>query len=249
MGVQRCSCSQTLFQGDYCCSQTLRSKSSSAATCTAGTWGLCDGSLARVHTCAATQRPFPVICDETVAAALTSLAAALHTCPDAILLTRLFLLNTGPGRKRNCSRLHRCSQPEAGGRQHTDVRSGLRWGILCKPSRIVNRYCHRAGRSACCHDRLPNAAQAQLPAGHWRDLIIEGESVSPVQISQRDTGIEYISDYIPLWVGMAGPGSEQAANVTQVNVLTSAARAASSWWLHLREGWLLWSLRPLKRPG
>eukprot|EP00891_Asterochloris_glomerata_P003247 jgi/Astpho2/3247/e_gw1.00052.22.1_t len=52
-------------------------------------------------------------------------------------------------------------------------------------------------------------------SGHWRDLIIEDDSASPVQVSQRDTGIEYISDYIPLWVGMAGPGSEQAANVTQ----------------------------------
>ena len=52
-------------------------------------------------------------------------------------------------------------------------------------------------------------------AGKWFDLVIEDTSVSPVTASQHNNSIAYASQYIPLWVGIADMGSDQAAAVTQ----------------------------------
>ena len=66
---------------------------------------------------------------------------------------------------------------------------------------------------------LPAVTSAQTGrlfiAGKWFDLLIDDTSVSPVTASQHNNSITYASQYIPLWVGIAGMGSDQAAAVTQ----------------------------------
>lgn len=52
-------------------------------------------------------------------------------------------------------------------------------------------------------------------AGKWFDLVIEDTTQSPVVASQHNNSISYVSQYIPLWVGIADLGSAQAAAVTQ----------------------------------
>ncbi|KAL3152867.1 hypothetical protein ABBQ38_012177 [Trebouxia sp. C0009 RCD-2024] len=52
-------------------------------------------------------------------------------------------------------------------------------------------------------------------AGRWFDLIIDDTSRSPVAAVQNNNTISYVSQYIPLWVGIADEGSSQAAAVTR----------------------------------
>nr|QOL01196.1 putative extracellular protein TR9_008 [Trebouxia lynnae] len=52
-------------------------------------------------------------------------------------------------------------------------------------------------------------------AGKWFDLLIEDITQSPVSASQHNNTISYVSQYIPLWVGIADEGSAQAQAVTQ----------------------------------
>jgi alpha,alpha-trehalase len=60
-----------------------------------------------------------------------------------------------------------------------------------------------------------NTLMYNATAGHWNDLIIQDDTVMPVAATQRPAGIQYVTNYVPLWVGIADAGSEQAANVTQ----------------------------------
>ncbi len=52
-------------------------------------------------------------------------------------------------------------------------------------------------------------------AGKWFDLMIDDITQSPVTASQHNNTISYVSQYIPLWVGIADLGSPQAEAVTQ----------------------------------
>ncbi|KAL3155290.1 hypothetical protein ABBQ32_013074 [Trebouxia sp. C0010 RCD-2024] len=52
-------------------------------------------------------------------------------------------------------------------------------------------------------------------AGRWFDLIIDDTTRSPVAAVQNNNTISYVSQYIPLWVGIADEGSSQAAAVTR----------------------------------
>ncbi len=52
-------------------------------------------------------------------------------------------------------------------------------------------------------------------AGKWFDLLIEDITQSPVTAAQHNNSIGYVSQYIPLWVGIADLGSTQAQTVTQ----------------------------------
>ncbi len=52
-------------------------------------------------------------------------------------------------------------------------------------------------------------------AGKWFDLVIDDITQSPVTASQHNNTISYVSQYIPLWVGIADLGSPQAEAVTQ----------------------------------
>ena len=54
-----------------------------------------------------------------------------------------------------------------------------------------------------------------VSTGKWFDLMIDNTSVSPVTASQHNNSISYANQYIPLWVGIADLGSQQAAAVTQ----------------------------------
>ncbi len=51
--------------------------------------------------------------------------------------------------------------------------------------------------------------------GKWFDLVIDDITQSPVTASQHNNTISYVSQYIPLWVGIADLGSPQAEAVTQ----------------------------------
>ncbi len=52
-------------------------------------------------------------------------------------------------------------------------------------------------------------------AGKWFDLMIDDITQRPVTASQHNNTISYVSQYIPLWVGIADLGSPQAEAVTQ----------------------------------
>ncbi len=52
-------------------------------------------------------------------------------------------------------------------------------------------------------------------AGKWFDLLIDDITQSPVTANQHNNTISYVSQYIPLWVGIADLGKPQAEAVTQ----------------------------------
>ena len=69
-----------------------------------------------------------------------------------------------------------------------------------------------------CHDHLDVVLCSDLHlhlAGKWFDLLIEDITQSPARASQHNNTISYVSQYIPLWVGIADEGSAQAQAVTR----------------------------------
>ncbi|DBA96181.1 TPA: hypothetical protein ACH3X1_015660 [Trebouxia sp. C0004] len=60
-----------------------------------------------------------------------------------------------------------------------------------------------------------NALMYDQTAGKWFDLVIDDITQSPVTASQHNNTISYVSQYIPLWVGLADLGSPQAEAVTK----------------------------------
>lgn len=75
----------------------------------------------------------------------------------------------------------------------------------------------------CSHARLAaktKNVKVSMPkcccsVGKWFDLVIDDITQSPVTASQHNNTISYVSQYIPLWVGIADLGSPQAEAVSQ----------------------------------